>query len=193
MSVKPLFDAFRDYFSLQSEQIVRDWLDGFDWNLSERNLTPATHQASKHLDGISDHVGRGEQRLVYELIKAQPQIQWMQRYKAGDFGQNFVDNFTHVELIGTEGHYVSNDIAAGFILLGPNSQYPEHWHVAEEIYFPMSNGSLWSSDEEPHVNRKSGEFIYHESNMPHAMKTEKIPLLAAWIWRGGDLTQKCNY
>ena len=193
MSVKPIFDAFRDYFSLQSEPIVRDWLDGFDWNLNERNILANSQPASIHLDGILDHVGRGEQRLMNEFIKVQPQIHWAQRYNAEDFGQDFVDNFAHVELIGTEGHYVSNDIAAGFIILGPNSQYPEHWHVAEEIYFPMTNASLWSRDETPFVQRNSGEFIYHESNTPHAIKTDDAPLLAAWIWRGGDLAQKCNY
>jgi len=193
MSVKPLLDAFRDYISLRNEQPVGDWFDRFDWNLSERNITPVTYKGMRHLEGIGAHVGRGEQRLVSCLIEYAPRLQWLQSYTADDFGQAFVDNYCHVELIGTRGHFVSDEIAGGLVLFGPGINYRDHWHVAEEIYFPMTSEGLWSRDGGDLVERKSGELIFHESNMRHAMKTLDKPLLAVWIWRGGDLAQKGNY
>ena len=193
MSMKPLYNAWRDYLSLRAEAPVRQWLDDFDWNLSERNIRPNPMPGVKHLDGIEENVGKGEKRLVSALIEYACRGHWLRSYTADDFGQDFVDNYAHLEIIGTRGHFASNELAGGFVIFGPGLQYPDHWHVAEEIYFPLTNGTLWSRDEGAFETRASGEFIFHESNMPHAMTMQDKPLLALWLWRGGDLAQKGNY
>jgi hypothetical protein len=193
MTVKPLLDAFRDYLSLRDEPVVQEWLGRFDWKLSERNLPPRTFSATRHLPGIEVQVGKGEKRLVRTFLDHAPQLHWMQSYTADDFGQHFFDNYAHVELIGTMGHFASSEIAAGLVLYGPQIDYPDHWHVAEEIYIPLTDNGWWSRDRETFAKRKSGEFIFHDSNMPHAMKTDDTAMLALWIWRGGDLAQKGDY
>ena len=193
MSVKPLLNAFRDYLSMRDESVVHDWFGRFDWKLNERNLTPNPLHAVRHLSDTQAHAGRGEIGLVRSFLEHAHQLHWMQSYTADDFGQHFVDNYAHVELIGTKGHFSSNEIAAGIVQYGSNIDYPNHWHVAEEIYIPLTGNGLWSSDNEPFRKRKAGEFIFHESNMAHAIKTEDTPMLALWVWRGGDLAQKSDY
>ena len=193
MSVKPLFNAFRDYLSLRDEPVVRDWLDGFDWNLSERNLAPKPVTASRHLDIAADHAGRAEAALLARFAESADRLNWMQMYTAEDFGQDFLDNYAHVELIGPEGHFMSDEIAAGLVVYGPGLDYPDHWHVAEEIYIPLTHDGLWSADGAPLAARKAGSFIFHESNMRHAIRAGGAPLVALWIWRNGDLRQKADY
>lgn len=38
--------------------------------------------------------------------------------------------------------------------------------------------------------REAGEVIHHASDVSHAMRTGKEPLLALYIWRGGPLAAK---
>ena len=109
------------------------------------------------------------------------------------FGQSFLDNYTHMELIGPEGHFMSDEIAAGLVIYGPGLDYPDHWHMAEEIYIPLTHDGLWSADGAPLTARKAGTFIFHESNMRHAIRAGRAPLVALWVWRNGDLRQKADY
>ena len=193
MSVKPLLNAFRDYLSLRDEPVIREWLDGFDWNLSERNLVPKTYSACGFLTAAQEHVGRAEAALLSRLIDCSGQVQWQQMYTAEDFGQSFLDNYTHMELIGPEGHFMSDEIAAGLVIYGPGLDYPDHWHIAEEIYIPLTSDGLWSAHGAPLAARKAGSFIFHESNMRHAIRAGGAPLVALWVWCNGDLRQKADY
>lgn len=193
MSVKGLLEVFRNYLTSRDEDVVQDWLERFDWKLSERDLRPNPLKATRHLPETELNAGKSESGLVRCLLDYSDKLNWIQSYSADDFGQYFVDNYAHVELIGTRGHFASIEIAAGLVLYGPQIDYPNHWHVAKEIYIPMTGIGMWSFDNQPYVRREAGEFIFHESNMPHAIKTENSPLLALWVWRGGDLTQKGNY
>lgn len=193
MSAKRLFNAFQDYFSLRPEETIREWLDPFDWNLSQRNLPANYLPAADHLFGILPHVGKGERRLVEAIIDAKDALHWRRSYTNDDFDEAFINGYGHVEILGTRGHFASDELAAGIVMFGPETHYPQHWHVAEEVYIPLTSGALWSRDEGPYEVRNSGEFIFHESNMHHGMTMESAPLLAAYIWRGGDLAQKGNY
>ncbi len=90
----------------------------------------------------------------------------MQSYTPDDFGPYFTDNYAHVELIGTKGHFASNEIAAGMVQYGPQIDYPNHWHVAEEIYIPLTGNGLWSSDNEAYRQPQGGRV--HFSRIQHA-------------------------
>ena len=193
MTVRPLLGAWRDYLSLRPEEKVREWFDGFDWQLSERNIGPQDVPATRHLDGIMEYVGQGEKRLVQTFLDCCENLYWRRSYTEDDLGTHMYENYGHVELIGTRGHFESDTHAGGLVLFGPGIEYPDHWHVAEEIYFPLTGNALWSRDEGPFELRKSGEYIFHESNMPHAMTMKDEPLLALWVWRGGDLAQKSDF
>jgi len=193
MTVKPLLDAFRDYISLREEAITRDWFDRFDWNLSERNLASRSVAAVSELPEVLDHCGRGEARLTGQFVEMRNQLHWLQSYTAEDFGQHMVDHYGFVELIGTRGHYVSDEIAAGLVFFGRGIDYPNHWHGSEALYYPMTGTGLWSQDNGGYEVKTPGEIVVHEPNEHHALKVPDDPLLALWVWRGGDLAQKGNY
>ena len=72
-------------------------------------------------------------------------------------------------------------------MLGPGADYPLHAHEAEELYLPVAGTALWRRGEDAFVARLPGTPIHHPSFMPHAMRTEAEPMLALYLWRGGDL------
>lgn len=193
MDMKPLLNAYRDYLSMRPEPEIADWIGEIDWNAPLRNLAPEVPAAAKHMDIVETKAGSAEARLVENLAAVARSLHWFQSYTAEDFGPHFIENYAHIELIGTLGYLPSDRIAGGLVLYGPGIDYPDHWHVAEEIYIPLTGKGLWSKDREPHEIQPAGRFIFHESNMPHAIRCNDTPLLALWLWRGGDLAQKGDY
>ena len=193
VSIERLLQGFKAYLMARPEPQVSAWVADFDWNLPQRQLSANHPHAERHLDTVLRCCGPTERGLVEAFLEARDQLHWFQSYDAGDFGQGFIDNYAHVELVGTRGHFASDRLAGGLVLFGPGLVYPDHWHLAEELYFPLTDGALWSRNGGPFVERKSGEFIFHESNMAHAMTMQSNPLLALWVWRGNVLVQKSDY
>ena len=193
MSVSGLFSDFRDFLTLRDEPEVRDFISGIDWFLSERNIAPEIVPGAKHLTGIDAFAEDQQKRLVQSLLKETEILKWWLTYTADDFGQEFIENYGFVEMMGNRGHFDSSERAAGFFLMGPNLFYPSHYHVAKELYIPLTGGTLWMRDDGPFIEQPSGAVIVHESNETHAMRTKDKPLLALWMWRDGDLTQKSEY
>ena len=193
MSFKPLLDAYRDFLSLRPEPKVQEWVEAIDWNMVERDLPPQTYSCARQLEGLEAYGNASTNRVIKTLQENADKLHWMRSYTADDFGQEFLDGYGHIEIIGTRGCFVNDQFSGGVVMYGPNTNYPNHWHVAEEIYFPLTSGALWGKDDGPLQERKAGEFIFHESNEHHEMKMQDAPLLALWMWHGGDLAQKCDY
>ncbi|MBW2249580.1 MAG: hypothetical protein JRF60_02855 [Deltaproteobacteria bacterium] len=105
---------------------------------------------------------------------------------------NSLKKYGWTELIGLRGPIDSKNIACGFLLLGPDIEYPKHSHEADEIYIPLSSETLWMQGDDPWVSRPGGIPIYHRSWLTHGMRTESTPLLAVYLWRGGNLAQKSH-
>jgi hypothetical protein len=101
-----------------------------------------------------------------------------------------LEKYGWAELIGLRGPVPSTEIACGFLLLGPHIEYPEHSHEAEEVNIPLNAPTFWMRGHDEWVSRPAGVPLYHESWLVHAMRTEATPLLALYLWRRGDLTQK---
>ncbi|MCD4742835.1 MAG: dimethylsulfoniopropionate lyase, partial [Desulfobacteraceae bacterium] len=130
------------------------------------------------------------ERLVKTFKILAEHLAWGQTYSTDDFGVDFLKKYGWTELIGLRGPVDSKDIACGFLMLGPDIEYPMHSHGAEEVYVPMNSQTLWMQGDDPWVLRPGGVPIYHSSWLQHGMRTESAPLLALYLWRGGDLTQK---
>ncbi|MEM7215744.1 MAG: dimethylsulfonioproprionate lyase family protein [Pseudomonadota bacterium] len=193
MTVKPLLDAFRDYVTTREEVTTRKWFDSFDWNLTGRDVQPQQVPAVKELPEVVQHLGEQEKQLGKLFVDLREQLHWIQSYSADDFGQHMVDHYGYVEIIGTRGHYVSDSLAAGIVYFGRGINYPEHWHDSHALYYPLTGTGLWSQSGGEYLPKKSGEFVFHEPGEPHALKVPDLPLLAVWVWRGGDLAQKSDY
>jgi len=128
--------------------------------------------------------------LVRAMVRASPDLCWRQTYGAGDFGAAFLLGYGWSEFVGLRGPVASERLAIGVLLLAPQITYPSHANEAAEIYVPLSGTALWQRGDAPFVPVEPGQLIEHPSWLPHAMRTENAPLLALYLWRGGDLAAK---
>lgn len=173
----------------KSEEPVKRFLADFSWPDVERPVAPTRLKVVDGLSGVSPPAGEAERSLLDTLAKTAGFLDWRQTYGISDFSQEFLDNYGWVEIFGTRGHYQSETMAGGFLMLGPHTIYPDHHHIAEEIYIPLTEYSLWSMDAAPFQFRMAGEIIHHRSEIWHAMRTADRPMVALYLWRGGPLDQ----
>ena len=130
--------------------------------------------------------------LVDMLASSANRLAWGQTYSVDDFGAGFLEKYGWVELIGLRGAFASNRLACGFLMLGPEIEYPLHSHEAEEVYVPLTEPTFWMRGNEDWKLRTACRSIYHASRTPHAMRTESVPLLALYLWRGANLIEKSS-
>ncbi len=145
-----------------------------------------------YLSELVTNTNAETERIVKTFKATAYNLAWKQTYSTGDFGAAFLKKYGWTELIGRRGPVDSKDIACGFLMLGPDIEYPMHSHEAEEVYVPMDSQTLWMQGDDPWVLRPSGVPLYHKSWQPHGMRTTSAPLLALYLWRAGDLTQKSH-
>lgn len=182
--------AFRVYLHLIDDEIAQDFITGIDWEMPERAIEPSSLACVAHLDRAVEIAQPAERPPLALLAEHRHALRWGQTYTSGDFGERFIENYGWVELIGTRGHFANGSIAAGVLVLGPDIVYPDHHHIAEELYVPFTGGTEWRKREGAFVLRAAGEVIHHPSNISHAMRTGAEPLVAFYLWRGGPLAQK---
>ena len=132
----------------------------------------------------------GLQKLVERFNDTAPCLGWRRTYSEEDVGRPFLDNYGWTELLGKRGPVASEALACGLLLLGPDVQYPLHCHEAEEIYIPLSGQALWKREDADWRLHGCGSLVYHAPFIPHGMRTGSEPLLAVYLWKGGDLAQK---
>ena len=128
--------------------------------------------------------------LVEVLTAHADVLAWRQSYTAADFGAAFLQRYGWTELVGLRGPIPSGTIACGILMLGPDIDYPAHAHEAEELYLPLAGKARWTRGDGAAIERPAGTPIHHPSWVPHAMRTGAEPLLALYVWRGGDLAAK---
>jgi mannose-6-phosphate isomerase-like protein (cupin superfamily) len=185
-----LLDSFHGYLDTVDSALVRDAVARIEWNMPARALAPHALPCLAQLDRIVELAPASARPLMKLLAERQGDLRWGQTYSVSDFGQTFFENYGWLEVFGTRGHFVNDEVAAGLLILGPDLVYPDHHHIAEEIYIPLTGGTEWHKGESGFRVREAGEVIHHPSNVSHAMRTGKEPLLALYLWRGGPLAQK---
>jgi hypothetical protein len=190
-AVKILGDMQAFLASLDDDRISR-FLDGFDWELEQRPIEPMRLACLRHLPQAVTAAAPRALSLAEHLAGATDSLRWAQTYTAADFGDDFLGGYGWTEIFGTRGHFRSSEVAGGFLLLGPNLTYPDHHHVAEEIYVPLTGGTEWRMGNGDFALRDACDIIHHPSNVSHAMRTGSAPLLALYLWRGGPLDQRSD-
>jgi quercetin dioxygenase-like cupin family protein len=185
-----LLDAFLAYLDTFDGEPVASFRSGIRADMPARALEPASLACLRHLDRIAEIAPSAAHPLVRLLADHRAALDWRQTYTPADFGQTFIDNYGWLELFGTRGLFASETMAGGVLILGPGITYPDHHHVAEEIYIPLTGGTLWRKGNGALAEKGAGEVIHHPSNVNHAMRTGAEPLLALYLWRGGPLAQR---
>jgi hypothetical protein len=164
-----------------------------DWPMTKgltRSISPHTLPVLSYLPAVVKAADKKTEPLVVMLAALAHHIAWGQTYSVQDFGPGFLEKYGWTELIGLRGPIASDRVACGFLLLGPHIEYPRHHHEAEEVYLPLTHRTLWQLGDQDWTCRTPGRPVYHEPWEPHAMRTDAVPLLALYLWRGGDLAQK---
>ncbi len=156
----------------------------------QRATTPCRLPVLDWLPTLATATTARTESLVTTLMAAAPNLAWGQTYSDSDVPAAFLARYGWTELVGQRGPFPHDRLALGFLLLGPGTEYPAHRHEAEELYIPLAGSALWQSGPAPFEARSPGTAIHHPSWTPHAMRTRGEPLLALYLWRGGDLTQK---
>lgn len=191
--------------AIELVNIIYDYLIGIDeiylspflsdWPskpFKTRTVSHSTLPVLSYLPELIADANPESQKIVKMLKTSAEHLSWKQTYSTQDFGAVFLKKYGWTELIGLRGPIDSKDIACGFLLLGPDIEYPMHSHEAAEVYVPLSSQALWVQGNDNWVSRPSGAPIYHRSWLTHGIRTETTPLLALYLWRGGDLTQKSH-
>lgn len=128
--------------------------------------------------------------VVAGVVAEAGRLDWRQTYAPEDFGARFLERYGWSEFIGERGPIASDRIACGVLLLGPDLDYPPHAHAAAELYLPLAGTALWRQAAADFAPVRPGEAIHHAPWVPHATRTGAEPLLALYLWRGGDLSAK---
>ena len=183
--------AIRHFLEGLNETHLKPFLA--DWPPTKcmmRSVLPHSLPVLSYLPAVVKTAGKKTEVLVKRLSSLANHMAWGQTYSARDLGVGFLEKYGWMELIGLRGPIASNRVACGFLLLGPQIEYPRHRHEAEEVYVPLTGQALWQQSNQDWAQRDPGLPIHHASWVPHAMRTEKTPLLAIYLWRGGNLVQK---
>jgi len=192
--VTTIFDevlaAFRALLAGIGDPPVRDAGARVDRAMPARPLSPHPLACLRHLDRAAEIAPPFALPLVRLLADHRAAFRWGQTYTEADFDRAFIDNYGWLEVFGTRGHFASDAVAGGVLILGPDLTYPDHHHVAEEIYVPLTGGAEWRMGDEAFRVRAAGQVVHHASNVSHAVRTGGEPLLALYLWRGGPLAQK---
>jgi hypothetical protein len=165
---------------------LRDWPQ----ELIARPVSARSLPIVPVIQGLGRFATRHTRALVEAVAAMAHDLNWRQSYASADFGERFLQNYGWSEWIGERGAFASDRVACGVLLLGADTEYPAHSHEAEELYLPLAGHALWRSGQSDWRLRPPGEWIHHPAWTTHAMRTGAEPLLAAYVWRAGDLTAK---
>jgi Dimethlysulfonioproprionate lyase len=171
-----------------AQPFVRDW----PRELIARPVVARSLPVVSALQGVSRFAGPATLAMVEAIEALASKLDWRQTYTKADFGQRFLDNYGWSEWIGERGAFMSDAIACGVLLLGLDTEYPAHSHEAEELYLPLAGHAWWRSGKSEWRLRAPGTWIHHPAWTTHAMRTGREPLLAAYVWRAGDLSAKSH-
>ncbi|MDH3230350.1 MAG: dimethylsulfonioproprionate lyase family protein [Alphaproteobacteria bacterium] len=168
----------------------RDWLALLPDAPALRRTAPATLPVLGWLPQARACATPETQALVDAVADMAGALPWGQNYSAADFGAAFQARYGFMELIGPRGPFAAADIACGLLLFAPETEYPQHRHEAEEIYVVLAGAAEWRAGAADYAVAPPGAVLHRPSWIPHATRIGAEPMLALYLWRGGDLMQK---
>ncbi len=191
----PLIDAMAESYRAQgaTEQPgaamarkVAELLAGLDANGARPISTPNRVAAARWMDGLIEAATAGPAAAIAgALAPVLPAVDWVQSYSEAELGPDYLENYGYFDIASPErGLIRTNDLAIGFLVIGPGKLYPEHYHPAVELYHVVAGTPDWQVDDGPWLAQPAGSFIFHRSMAIHAMRTNERPLLALYAWLG---------
>lgn len=146
--------------------------------------------ACRHLveiDASPRVAGASTSQLLDSFMACWPAVTWRQNenYRHVPEMQAYLADSAYGELVGPHGGMIQNQqVSMGFLIIGPQVNYPSHKHPAHEIYSVVSGVGHWWRYGEPWTPREPGATVYHGSGQAHGIRTVEQPLLAFYLWVG---------
>jgi hypothetical protein len=142
-----------------------------------------------YLDAALELARGGELAALAESFAAAlDELRWSQNagYDEASVGRELLDSYAYACISGPDCLQRCESPLAGYILLGPNFEYPDHNHAPREVYLVLTPGTRWSLDSGEWFDVEVGDLIVHEPWQMHATRTGEHPFLAfaAWLERG---------
>ncbi len=185
----------RAWWKLVKSDCPADWfelLPEIDFDRPDRLLEPQFLPVLEYLPRLSSMATTPYRAIIDSLIQTQSNLRFGQTYSEADFGAGFLHQYGWIKLLGPDAYWHSDQLASGFLILGDDVTYPQHWHQAEEIYLPISGNAEWYREGQGWRRQPAGSLIHHASRVKHATRTIGEPMIALYLWRGGDLNQKSD-
>ena len=154
----------------------------FPSDLVSTDYAPRTHPT--HARFTAEDFGPSPfDDLIATLIALGDCAHWRQTYKGTDIGEDFMRRFGCYCLIGPEARWTSESLFAFLVYMPPDLWYTWHHHPAEELYLVIGGSGTFYRQGEPVEQLFPSEASFHASNQPHALETDKDPVLALVFWR----------
>ena len=145
---------------------------------------PTTLPVVRHLPQCIGETMLIEPGLAAAIAAVEEDLQWRHNltYSDAQLGEGFLASYGWTQIIGPRGFFTGEDFLLGLLMLGPGQHYRDHFHPAPELYWPLTPTCRWSRNGGQFEANPAGATIWHPSMIPHAIKTEEMPLLAVWSW-----------
>ena len=159
-----------------------DWPQNLILNKKLNVNIPAT-------DLVKNFELKGSQHTqpLIDIVKENTQFaNWQRTYTEEEVGIDFLNRYGYYELIGTDGHFHSDNLRAFIAYWGEGLTYDWHSHEAEELYFVLAGSALFKTERVEKI-LKANDSCYHKSWESHSMVTFSDPVLTFVLWRGNGL------
>jgi hypothetical protein len=157
-------------------------------DLADRSFAPPRPCTLPACSLLPDAVGAAltvASDVAAAIAALQDELHWQQNpsYSDGAMGRSgYMDGYAYAEIIGPKGFFRGNDFLLGFLLLGPNRVYREHYHPAPELYWMLTGPSRWKRGAGGWEELQAGDIRWHQPFVVHATETSHVPLLCLWAW-----------
>ncbi len=123
--------------------------------------------------------------VAAKITKVMPLIDWHSSGMVdGRIKPEISNHMATAELVGPDGMIYSEHLRVGLFVQSANLNYVTRKHAAEETFIMLGGSAYWQVEDEPPALCKTGDMIYHPSNVAHVSVTKDEPFIAAWRWTG---------
>jgi mannose-6-phosphate isomerase-like protein (cupin superfamily) len=166
-----------------------------DWGNSWEAVEAIDFPVSRFLAEAAEQATSSAQVLLQTFARHNHRLRWEQSYRKQDglVPDAMLDAYGFVEIIGLRGPFISDRIRAGIAIWGPQVEYPQHQHQAEEIYVILAGSAEFSFDGSAAQTRRAGDLVLVDSNRRHGFRTAEECLLVYYLWQAGDLRQTSSF
>jgi mannose-6-phosphate isomerase-like protein (cupin superfamily) len=168
---------------------IGDW--GNSWEAVEAVDSPVSAILAEAVNQATSNT----HTLLQTFARHKHRLRWEQSYRKQDglVPDAMLDAYGFAEIIGQRGPFISDRIRAGIAIWGPQVEYPQHQHQAEEIYVILSGSAAFSFDGGAEQTHRAGDLVFVESNRRHGFRTSEESLLVYYLWQAGDLRQTSSF